>query len=139
MNHQQRDDGGEERQRVQSEAPLLAELRQGLPGQRRSDRHRQVELNRIQRDGVGHVFAIDQGGDQRGIGRAAESLRKSRHERQAEDVPDMYQTGGHQECQDRGAGHLNVLRGQQHFAPLDRSATTPPIREKRKIGMPPRN
>ena len=31
----------------------------------------------------------------------------------------MYQTGGHQECQHRGARHLNVLRCQQHLAPLD--------------------
>ena len=73
--------GRQERQRVQSEAPLLTELRQGLTRQSRTNRYRQVELNGIQRDGVGHVFAIDQRGDERGISRATKSLRKSRDER----------------------------------------------------------
>ena len=39
---------------------------------------RRVELDGVQRDGVGHVFLFDQGGDEGRIGRAAEGLGAGR-------------------------------------------------------------
>src|ERR1017187_8798100 len=77
----QRQNRSEKGDGVQSEAPLLAESRQGLAGERRADHDGYVELDRIQRDGVGHVLLLDQGRNQRLISGAAEGLRESRDER----------------------------------------------------------
>ena len=51
--------------------PHLARV---MPREGRSDHHGGIELHGVQRDGVGHVLLVDQGGDERGVGRAAEGL-----------------------------------------------------------------
>ena len=88
--HSQRNNGSKKRNRIQPEAPSLAKLRERLPGQRRSHHHRHVELDRVQRDGVRHIFFFDERRNQRLISRPAESLRKARNKRQAQNVPDVH-------------------------------------------------
>ena len=90
-----------------------------LSSQRRTDGYRQVELNGVQRDRIRHVFAIDQRRYQCRVSRAAECLCQAGDERQAKYRPHMRQARRHQNGECRGAGHLNVLRDQQHLAPLD--------------------
>src|ERR1019366_8555850 len=116
---QERNDGRQKRKRVQAEAPLLAQLRQSDAGERGTDGYRQVELNRIQRNGVWHVLPLYQRGNQRRVRWTAKSLREAGHKRQAEDGPDVSQSVGDQNGKDRRACHLYVLGGEQDFAPLD--------------------
>src|ERR1017187_9489377 len=77
----QRQNGSEKGDGVQPEAPLLAESRQGLAGERRADHDGYVELDGIQRDGVGHVLFVNQGRNQCLVGWSTERLRESRDER----------------------------------------------------------
>ena len=86
---QQRNDHGDERQRVQAETPRRADVFQRQSAQHRADDAGQIELDGIERDGVGQIFLFDQAGDQRGIGRAAERLRGADDERRKQDVPDL--------------------------------------------------
>ncbi len=88
------------------------------PGKRRSNGHRQVELDRVQRNGIGNVFSIDQSWNQRLIGRCAKSLGQSGDERKTEDLPDMHHPGRYQDSEQRRARHLYVLRDEENLPPL---------------------
>ena len=114
----QRHDRRQERKRVQPETPLLSQLGQGLPGERRSNHDRHVELDRIQRDGVRHVLPLDQRWNQRLIGRTAEGLGEAGNERKAKNVPDVYQAGRHQNSEQPGASHLHILGAEQNLSAL---------------------
>ena len=77
----QREDRGDheqERDAVQAEARHHAEGRERDAGDDRPDHAREVELDRVERDGVGQVFLADQRRDQRLIRRPAERLARSR-------------------------------------------------------------
>ena len=78
-----------------------------------------IELNGVQRDGVRHVFAIDQGGNQRLIRRPAKGLGEARNEREGQDLPHLDRVGRYQDRQRRGACHLKILRRQQNPPALD--------------------
>ncbi len=58
-------------------------------GEQRPEHAREVELNRVQRDGVRKILLLDERRHQRLIGRSAERLRESGDERQRQDVPDV--------------------------------------------------
>ncbi len=58
-------------------------------------------------------------GHQRRVGRTAEGLRAAHHERQAEDVPDLHHLEREQHSQQERAGHLHILRAEQHAAAVD--------------------
>ena len=77
---QQRDDYRDERKRIQSEAPRRAGILQRQAAEHRPDHARQIELNRIQRDGVRQIFLFDKARDQRRVSRTAERLRGPDHE-----------------------------------------------------------
>ena len=117
--HQQRNDGCKEGKRIQPEAPLLSQLRQSLAGECGSNGDRQVELDRVQRDGVGHVLSVDQRRNQRRVRRAAKGLGQAGHKRETKDRPNVGQSVGHQDSKDRRTRHLYVLRGEQDFPALD--------------------
>ncbi len=84
--------------------------------QERSEHPRQVELDRVQRDGVRQIFLVDERGQQRLIRRASERLRDARHERQRHDVPDLDDVEIHQDGERARRGHLDVLRRHQRLA-----------------------
>ena len=138
VQHGQRDDRRQERERVQPEAPRLAQLGERQAAQRRAHHTRHVELNRLERDGVGHVLFVHQVGDQRLVGRAAERLREARDERAGQDVPDVDGMEPHQHRQHGARSAICT-----HCEPMSRwrrsmrSAMTPPISENRKIGSGP--
>ena len=136
--------GREEGKRVQAEAPLLAQLRQSLPGERRSDHDRHVELNRIQRDGIRHVVSVDQRGNQRLVGRSAKGLGQAGNERKTEDVPDVYQSGRHQDGEQRRATPSARTESRAEFCgarcgrpPRRRSARTERWECRREIDRAP--
>jgi len=131
-NHRQRDNRSQKRKRVQPEAPLLAEFRQRDASQRRTHCHRQIELDRIQRNRVRHVLLLDQRRDQCRICRPTERLREARHERQAQDGPHMLQPHHHEKRQRPGARHLYVLRDQQNLPPLNPVRHHPADQRKKK-------
>ena len=81
--------GGDEGESVQPEAPCRAEMRQRQAADHRADHARQVELDGIQRDGVGQILAVDQRRDQRLVSRSAERLRQAGDEGERQDVPDL--------------------------------------------------
>src|SRR6202041_3876875 len=96
-----------------------SQLRQRLPGERRSDHHGNVELDRIEGDGIRHIFFVDESRDQGLIGGTAEGLGESRNEGQAKNVPDMNMAGRDQYREEAGGRHLHILRGEQDLATLD--------------------
>ena len=57
--------------------PLLAQPRERYARQRRANRYRHVELDRVQRDRVRHVLALDELRNQRRIRGSAKRLRKA--------------------------------------------------------------
>src|ERR1019366_7598184 len=70
-------DGRQKRKRVESKAPLLAQPGQRLTRECWTHHNRHVELDRIQRDGVRHVFFFDQRWNQRLVGRTAKRLSET--------------------------------------------------------------
>ena len=118
VDDRQRHDRRQEGKRVQPEAPFLSQPRQGLPGECRPDHDRHVELDRIQCDGVRHVFLLDQGGNQRLVGRSAEGLGQTGNERKAQDVPDVHLASCHQDGEQSGGSHLHILGGEQNLPAL---------------------
>ena len=105
-----------------------------MPGERRTNGYRQVELNRIQRDGVGHVLALDQRRNQRLVRRSAKGLGQAGDERETEDRPHMDQSGRHQHGEQRRARHLHVLGDEENLAPLDPVGHHPADQREEKDG-----
>ena len=122
VQHDQRGDDHEKRQRVEQEAGVhrlrLAVAPVPVERQREGERHRpeharDVELDRVQRHGVRQIFLVDERRNQRLIRRAAERLRDAGDERQRQDVPDLDGLEVHQQ-RERGRGaHLDALRDDQ--------------------------
>ena len=117
--HIQPRDHRQKRQPVQEKTYARAERGHRDAGDQRTHHSRQVELNRIQRYRVGNVFALHQSRNQRLVGRSAERHGRARHEHQDHHVPDLHHLEIHQQRQDEGAGHLDVLRSQQNPAAID--------------------
>ena len=118
VQRQDRDNDGQERQAVQAEADHHAEGGERGAGEQRADHARQVELDRVERDGVRHVLLLDERRQQRLIRRAAEGLRQAGDDRQREDVPDADDVEVDERRQREGRGHLHVLRGEQQLPPV---------------------
>ena len=111
--------GARKGNRIQPKAPFLTQLRQSLTGERRSNRYRHVELDRIQGNGVRHVLSVNQGRNQRLVRGPAESLGQSGDERKTENMPYVDNSGRHQDREQRRAPHLHVLRDEQNLPALD--------------------
>ena len=90
-----------------------------MPPQHGADHARQVELDGVQRDGVGQVLGFHQTRDQRRIRGPAERLRQPHHERQREDLPHLDVAHRVDDGEGEGTGHLNVLRTEQQVAAFD--------------------
>jgi hypothetical protein len=118
-NHAERNDGREERKSVESEAPGFAELGKGLSGERGADGNGKIELDGVQGDGVRHVFAFDERGDERLIGGSSEGLGKTGDERETKNLPDLNVVGGDQNGEDGGRGHLQILRTEKDSTALE--------------------
>ena len=119
LDHVERDDRREERERVQPEAPGIAQVRHRDAAERRPQNARHIELNGIQRDRVGHVFLIHQRWNQRLISRAAERLRQARNEGKRQHLPHLYRVSEHQHSEDGRIHHLHILRAEQHIAAVE--------------------
>jgi hypothetical protein len=87
-------------------------------GQRRTHHDCYVELDGIQGDGVGHVVLLDEGGNQRLVGGTSEGLRETGNEREAKNVPDVDMARRHENGEDAGCRHLDILRAEQNFSAL---------------------
>src|SRR5262249_32611964 len=94
----QRVDDDEKRRRVEREGGVdrlrFVVARSGEDGERggeeqRAEDAREVELDRVERDGVRQVFLVHELRQQRLIRRTAERLRDAGDERQREDMPDL--------------------------------------------------
>jgi len=107
---------GWKREAVQPEAPFFAELGERQSAERRADDARHVELDGLQRDGVGHVLFIDQRRDKSLVGRPAEGLRESGDERAAQNMPHANHVQHDQGSEQKRTAHLHVLRGEQELA-----------------------
>ena len=123
----QRVDHHQERERVQHEArahPLLiaeapfGKCRDGRAECERAKHARDVELDRVERDGVGQILLVDERRDERLIRGAAERLGETGRERQDEDVPDLHDAEEHEEGQRGRRHHLDVLRRHQRLSSI---------------------
>ena len=117
---QQRRDHDEERQAVEQEADRQARRGQRHAGDQRAEDARQVELEGIERDGVGEILARHQGRQQRLVGRAAEGLGDAGAERQRQHRVDRHVRGAaeHERGEHEGAGRLHELRADEQPAPV---------------------
>jgi hypothetical protein len=121
----QRRDHDEERQCVQQKG-RIHRLRLAVPPARervenqREDRRSQhagdVELNRIEGDGVRQILLVDERRHERLIRRSAEGLRQPGDEGERQDVPDLDDAEIHERGQGGRGRHLHVLRRQQRPA-----------------------
>ena len=93
--------------------PTPDEHRQRRTEKQRPEHTRDVELDRVQRHGIRQVFLFDKRRDERLIRRPAERLRKTRGERQHQDVPDLDDLEIHEEGERARGRHLDVLRPNQ--------------------------
>ena len=105
----QSDDRSDEGSGIQPETPGLTDTRQCLPGKCRSNGYGHVELNRIQRDGVRHVFPVDQSGNQGLVRGPSERLRQAGDERETQNMPDVDGAGGNQNRQQPRTCELHGL------------------------------
>ena len=80
---EERDDDREEREPVEAEAGGRAERVERDAREDRADDAREVELDRVQRDGVREVLLVDERRDEGLVGRASEGLREAHDEGRA--------------------------------------------------------
>ena len=123
----QRVDDDDERERVEREAGVhrlrlvvapLVEDGECEAEEQRADHARDVELNRVQRDGVRQIFLVDERRDKRLVRRAAECLGEAGDRGEQQDVPDVHAHDLqvlqiHEQRERGGRAHLHVLRGDQ--------------------------
>ena len=76
---------------------------------------RQVELDRVERDGVRHVVLVDERRQQRLIRRAAKRLREPGDDREREHVPDADDVPVDERRQRERRAHLDALRHEQQL------------------------
>jgi hypothetical protein len=119
LDHEQRQDHRDIGDPIQGEAPGGAQDRIGEPSERGAEHPRQVELNRVHGDCVGEVLAFHQRRQERGISWSAERLAAADDEGEREDHRNkghpLQGVGYEQAGQSERAGHLDVLRIQQHL------------------------
>ncbi len=112
------DDDGEEREPVQAEACGCAELVERGAREDGADDAREVELDRVQGDGVWEVLLVDERRDERLIGRASEGLREAHDDREDEDHPDLDAAREDEAREEERRRELDDLRGQQDPTPV---------------------
>jgi hypothetical protein len=83
------------------------------PAEQRSDHAREIELNRVERNRVRHIFLVDERGQQRLMRGTAERLGQAGDHRQRQDVPDANDVPVDQRGERERRRHLDVLRRQQ--------------------------
>ena len=120
---QDRDDDRDERKPVQREARRRAELVERDARENGSDDAREVELDRVQRDGVREVLAVHERRHERLVGGPAEGLREADDEGQRQDHPDLDVVRGDQAREEKRRRELDELGGQKDPAPVE------PVRE----------
>jgi hypothetical protein len=119
LNDDQKRERVEEETRVHRLRFAVAPFPEG--GQRhaegeRTEHARDVELNRIERDGVRQIFLVDERWNQRLVRRSAERLGAAGDERQRQHVPDLDDAQKHQQREGGRGRHLHDLRHQQRAA-----------------------
>ena len=115
---QQRDDHHQKRQPVETEAGSAAPRRKRRAREERPDDAREIELDRVERDGVWQVVLADERRDQRLIGRAAKRLPETRDEREQQNVRNADDVPVDQRGQCEGRRHLDELRSEKHVPPI---------------------
>ena len=137
---QQRDDAADVGEPVQAEAPGRAELGQRQPAEHRSDDARQVELDRVQRDGVREMLpgapARESAPGRPARRRPAPAPRRTTASGCARPGPRRARTVRPAETRSSSARFASRCSSWRRST---RSAMTPPARENRKIGISPRN
>ena len=136
VQHEQRNDGKQERQSIEGKTPGGPQKAERQATQHRAHHDRGVELDGIEGDGIGHVLFRDEGGDEGGVGGSAKRLPKAGDEGGDQKMPDLDDVEPHQEGEKEARTTICT-----HWEKISmwrrskRSASTPPTSEKRKIGM----
>ena len=114
----QRDDHDQERDAVEAEASGRPERRHRHAREQRAEDAGEVELDRVERDGVREIFLVDERRDHGLVGRPPERLRQPGGEGQREDVADMHASLIDERRERERGGHLDELRADEQPLPI---------------------
>src|SRR5664280_2722208 len=117
------DDDREERETVQAEARRRAQLVERDARENGADDAREIELDRVQGDGVRKVLPVDERRHERLVRGAAERLREAHDDRQHENHPDLDVIREDEAGEQERRRQLNDLREEED------SPAVPPVGE----------
>jgi hypothetical protein len=133
--HQQQSrDDGHVADRVQEEAPALADAGDQRARDRRSHDAGTVEHRRVEGDGVHQITTAHHVGDERLARRDVERVDHANEPGDREDVPHLHAPGECEAGQHEGEEHRGRLRGQQNRVPPARVRDGPAKRREQEDG-----
>ncbi len=118
MEREDREDDGEKREAVEAETRHHAERGERSAGEQRADHARDVELNRVQRDGIRQVVLLDEQWHQRLIRGTAERLGAAGDGGEDQYLPDPDEVEIHEHREHERGAHLDDLRRDEKPAAI---------------------
>ena len=135
--HDERNDDCNKGDAVQSETPRRAEEGIRQAAESRADDACKIELDRVHRNRIGKVLQVPPASAKAPNKRVRQRTARGQPRKTGSGLPDRDGVGGEQHCQYKGAGHLNVLRIEQHPLPVQAVGEDPTDKRKENDGQLP--